>query len=264
MTDRQAQPISPTSPAITPPIPAPGPTPIPVAVQQGLQPVLAAMCRLSDSARGGVIRRVDSGRIEVVTIHPVQDLSSGYPEWLKPYGAAIADVLPETAPAFAQTKTRLVRQPEKKSHGFVWSPGRLVPADQRWAFVLESENPQVAEVREKLSAMVGVLEQYTAVTTNQDSQTVVERLTRAITVLSAINRPRRFLAAAMALCNELAATWGCERVSIGLLKGRYVRLKATSHSAHFSRKMQIVQDIESAMEECLDQDVEVVHPASAQ
>jgi biotin carboxyl carrier protein len=82
--------------------------------------------------------------------------------------------------------------------------------------------------------------------------------------LSAINRQKRFVSTAMALCNEAASQWQCERVSIGFLKGRYVRLKAMSHTEHFSRKMQIIQDIESAMEECLDQDCEVLYPASQQ
>ena len=65
----------------------------------------------------------------------------------------------------------------------------------------------------------------------------------------------------MAFCNEIAAQWQCERVSLGFLKGRYVQLKAMSHTEDFSRKMKVVQDIESAMEECLDQDTEILSPA---
>ena len=65
----------------------------------------------------------------------------------------------------------------------------------------------------------------------------------------------------MAFCNEIAAQWQCERVSLGFLKGRYVQLKAMSHTEDFSRKMKVVQDIESAMEECLDQDTEILVPA---
>jgi multidrug resistance efflux pump len=80
--------------------------------------------------------------------------------------------------------------------------------------------------------------------------------------LSAINRQKRFISTAMALCNETASQWQCERVSIGFLKGRYVKIKAISHTEHFSRKMKVVQDIESSMEECLDQDCEVLYPAS--
>ncbi|UCD51093.1 MAG: HlyD family efflux transporter periplasmic adaptor subunit [Phycisphaerales bacterium] len=78
--------------------------------------------------------------------------------------------------------------------------------------------------------------------------------------LSAANRQNRFTSVAMAVCNELATQWKCERVSLGFLKGRYVHVKAISHTENFSRKMRLVQDIETAMEECVDQDVEIVYP----
>ncbi len=92
------------------------------------------------------------------------------------------------------------------------------------------------------------------------------RLAPALSLASAVNDHERFVAAAMAMCNELAASFACERVSIGLLAGRYVHLAAMSHTEKFSRKMRMVQLIEAAMEECVDQDIEVVipSPASAQ
>lgn len=90
----------------------------------------------------------------------------------------------------------------------------------------------------------------------------LQKLHHAMEILSAANCHNRFTSVAMAVCNELAAQWKCERVSLGFLKGRYVRAKAISHTEHFSRKMRLVQDIEAAMEECLDQDCEVVFPAS--
>lgn len=88
----------------------------------------------------------------------------------------------------------------------------------------------------------------------------LERLKAAMEVLSAANGPAHFIAAAMALCNELSARWRAERVGLGFLKGRYVRLMALSHTEKITRHMQLVQDIESAMEECLDQDVEITFP----
>ncbi len=66
----------------------------------------------------------------------------------------------------------------------------------------------------------------------------------------------------MAFCNEVATQWGCERACLGFLRGRYVRLEAMSHTEHFARKMKLIQDIEAAMEECLDQDGEIVLPAA--
>jgi hypothetical protein len=88
----------------------------------------------------------------------------------------------------------------------------------------------------------------------------LERLKGAMETLSAVNTPAHFVAAAMALCNELASRMKAERVGIGFLKGRYVRLKALSHTEKITRHMQLVQDIEGAMEECLDQDVEILFP----
>lgn len=88
----------------------------------------------------------------------------------------------------------------------------------------------------------------------------LERLRSGMETLSAVNTPAQFVAAAMALCNEMASRWHAERVGIGFLKGRYVRLKALSHTEKITRHMQLVQDIESSMEECLDQDVEVLFP----
>jgi hypothetical protein len=100
------------------------------------------------------------------------------------------------------------------------------------------------------------------VTPEQQSwQLNLMRLQQAMEILSSVNRHKRFAGSAMAFCNETAAQWQCERVSLGILKGRYVQLKATSHTEGFSRKMKVVQDIEAVMEECLDQDIEVQFPA---
>ncbi len=89
----------------------------------------------------------------------------------------------------------------------------------------------------------------------------LERLQRAMGVLSAVNDQQKFTGAGMALCNEIAARWGADRVSFGVLKGRYVHLQAMSHTEKFSRKMKLVQDVEGAMEECLDQDFEIAFPS---
>jgi multidrug efflux pump subunit AcrA (membrane-fusion protein) len=88
----------------------------------------------------------------------------------------------------------------------------------------------------------------------------LDRLKVAMETLSAVNTPAHFMAAAMTLCNEMASRWHAERVGIGFLRGRYVRLVALSHTEKITRHMQLVQDIEAAMEECLDQDVEILYP----
>ncbi|MEM9108759.1 MAG: HlyD family efflux transporter periplasmic adaptor subunit [Planctomycetota bacterium] len=87
-------------------------------------------------------------------------------------------------------------------------------------------------------------------------------MAQAIQVLDAVNREPRFKSAAIGLCNQAADTWKASRVSIGFLMGRDIKLRAMSHTEDISRKMQLVQDLEAAMEECLDQDSEVLVPQS--
>lgn len=62
-----------------------------------------------------------------------------------------------------------------------------------------------------------------------------------------------FQASATAFATELAARLGCDRVSLGFLKGSRVKLRALSHSALFGRQMNLIRAIEAAMEESLGQ-----------
>ncbi len=114
---------------------------------------------------------------------------------------------------------------------------------------------------QKLQLLAAALHYSQGDSTEHDWQQRCRRLHQAMETLSSVNRQKKFTGAAMAFCNEVASRWQCERVSIGFLSGRYVQLRAMSHTEDFSRKMQVVQHIESAMEECLDQDVEILGPA---
>ena len=75
-----------------------------------------------------------------------------------------------------------------------------------------------------------------------------------------LDQQKKFLAMAMALCNELATRHQCERVSLGWEERGYVRVKAISHTEKFVGKMEVVQELEAAMEEALDQDEEIYFP----
>lgn len=87
-----------------------------------------------------------------------------------------------------------------------------------------------------------------------------ERMYKAFEVIIKLNIHDGFLGSIMALTNEMAARWSCSRVSFGIKKRRYVKIKAISNSEKFSRKTLVVQDLEKTMEECLDQNLEIVFP----
>ncbi|NNM87429.1 MAG: HlyD family efflux transporter periplasmic adaptor subunit [Phycisphaerae bacterium] len=86
-------------------------------------------------------------------------------------------------------------------------------------------------------------------------------LSKAAEVIAATATSERFVALAMAVCNKIAAQWQASRVSLGMLRGRTVRLLAMSQTERILRKMQLVQNLETAMEECFDQDCEIIFPA---
>ena len=79
-------------------------------------------------------------------------------------------------------------------------------------------------------------------------------------VMLSMNEHSGFVGAAMALCNELAYRFNSSRVSLGWKEGEYVRLQALSHTEKFDRKMGVVQALEVVMEECMDQDAEILLP----
>jgi len=71
----------------------------------------------------------------------------------------------------------------------------------------------------------------------------------------------RLGASTLALANELAARLGCERVGVGLEKDGNIVVAAISHTASFDARSDFVRLMGDAMEEVLDLDLAIVHPA---
>jgi multidrug efflux pump subunit AcrA (membrane-fusion protein) len=89
----------------------------------------------------------------------------------------------------------------------------------------------------------------------------IARAAAGLDLLAVAGEQRRLKASAIAVANELAARLRCDRVSIGLEKRGRIRLAAMSHSASFQRKSQLVDAIENAMEEALEQNASIAEPA---
>jgi multidrug resistance efflux pump len=93
---------------------------------------------------------------------------------------------------------------------------------------------------------------------------VVERAERLHEVLRLgirLQQESRFMSLAMALCNELALRFACERVSLGWVERHYVKLTAVSHIENFDAKSQATRALEAVMEEALDQEALLSFPA---
>ncbi|MGA2266315.1 MAG: HlyD family efflux transporter periplasmic adaptor subunit [Phycisphaerae bacterium] len=228
--------------------------------------LLAVQCHIASASGGVIFRSSKEGSPEVLAVYPPLAAGATAPVWL---AHAV-----ESAPAVLAKGATTVKtlQAADDLYG--------VPA-QQWlimvplrneqrvrglaAFVVATSDPSVVEIsKERLELTISLLSLYEMRLTIQQRAMDLRRLRLAMETLAAVDEHDRFTGSAMAFCNELASRWSCQRVGLGFLKGRYVQLAALSHTEKINRKMKLVQDIESAMEECLDQNLEILHPADAQ
>jgi multidrug resistance efflux pump len=136
----------------------------------------------------------------------------------------------------------------------------LVDDELYGAVALEIEGRPESAVRELVRHLgwgIGWLEALS----RRKTFTSKARLVTVLELVATALQHDRFQAAATAVATELATTFGCERVAIGFMKGRHIRVRALSHSAAFSRKTNLIRALENAMEEATDQLATVIYPA---
>jgi len=150
------------------------------------------------------------------------------------------------------------RNQKKQEPIFVAHP--VVVDDELYgAVALEIEGRPEGGVRDvvlRLGWGIGWLE----VLARRKTFTSKARLVTVLQLIATSVSHERFQAAATAVATELATTFGCERVSIGFMKGKHMVVQALSHSAAFAKKTNIIRAIEAAMEEAADQLATVLFP----
>ena len=231
--------------------------------EQFLINLLAVQCLISGAQAGAVLRLTGEGQMEVVAVHPQLPRNTPAPVWLaeaaESAGAAVSAGNTAIRPLHSQDD--LYGEPAQRHLVLVPLRGDRQVRGVEAFIVVGSDRNALAACAQRVELSSSMLSLYEMRLTLQRRQLDMRRLRMSLETLAGVNEHDRFLAAGMALCNELCSRLGCERVSLGLLKGRYVHVRAMSHTEKFTRKMRLVQDIEAAMEECLDQDVEVAHPS---
>jgi biotin carboxyl carrier protein len=90
-----------------------------------------------------------------------------------------------------------------------------------------------------------------------------ESLQRLVQLVVAALEKEHFQDAATHFATEVAAQLGCDRVSVGTLRGDRIQLEALSHSAQFGKRSNLVRAIEAAMDEALEQRRSLVFPAAS-
>lgn len=90
-----------------------------------------------------------------------------------------------------------------------------------------------------------------------------DKLGMVLELISTAVEQERFQAAATAVVTELATRLKLERVSLGFVHGKHIKVKALSHSARFEGRQSLLRQIGAAMDEALDQESTIVYPATS-
>jgi biotin carboxyl carrier protein len=126
---------------------------------------------------------------------------------------------------------------------------------------VKSESPEaVQELMRKLHWGAAWLEVLIRRQGNVQARLSEERLKSLLEGIAVTVEHEESQQAAMAFVTRLATILDCERVSLGFIKGKQIKVYALSHSAAFGEKMNLVRAIGSAMDEAVDQKSVIVHP----
>jgi RND family efflux transporter MFP subunit len=214
---------------------------------------LEIQCRAFDGViRGAVILRAS----EAAAFAPV----AIWPEGIEgsPKLAAVVEAALKDRRVAVEGVTRNARRQDPV---FLAHPV-LVDDELYGAVALEIEGRQESGVRDVVQRLgwgIGWLEALS----RRKTFTSKARLVTVLELIATALQHEQFQAAATAVATELATTFGCERVSIGFMKGRHIQVRALSHSAAFSKKTNLVRALEAAMDEAADQLATVLFPARA-
>ena len=136
-------------------------------------------------------------------------------------------------------------------------------AEDEMVFATQLKGASEAAAREslmRLSLISDVPVAYQQNLASQKARHDVEKFAAVLDLNVPVNEAIRFLPAALAFCNGIATRFRCDRASLGWIEGGYIRLRAISRTEQFDRQMAAAQLLEAAMEECVDQDEEILWP----
>lgn len=126
--------------------------------------------------------------------------------------------------------------------------------------VHHQEKKEVQNIIRQLHWGAGWLEVLVHRTEAQKAEEENERLQKVLDLMAGAVEHEDFQAAAMALATRMAAALECDRVSIGFVGRKHVRVGAMSHSADFGKQTNLVRAIGAAMDEAVDQRASIVYP----
>lgn len=242
--------------------------------------LLARQCRLGPADAGAILRwPANAPAAEAMAIFPRLPENAAAPKWMEVALRAVerlrtSDAQPTQNNPLAPASWFVLpfddRAGPHSSPAFVVvQPLPTARAEQALvsfgAFLVRAQRPDVAVITERLTAGWAQAESRELRTLLARESARVRQSALVIELSGVLAEHTRFKALATALCDQLSARLGCERVSLGLGTGprndaRTIRVRAMSHAEKIVPGAQSVQEIEMAMEECADQDTEIAIP----
>ncbi len=96
----------------------------------------------------------------------------------------------------------------------------------------------------------------------KESTASFDRLKASVDLLAEVLSEETFTGASLSFVTELATCLECDRVSLGFVKNKKVKIQAVSHSSRIADSMNLIRCIVQAMEEAAAQGKEVFYPPS--
>lgn len=219
--------------------------------------LLGIHARLGD-ARSAVIMRIAApGRVDAVALWHAHPLAASDDDaWLADAaelaaGATHASVHPGAGAPLAVVPLGIIGEPAAAA------VFRLAPAS----------DAELAQHLDRLCLGAVVLWAHRAASARVAVPALpAERLARAIELAAVVNRGSRLREVGAALVHELAGALRAERVLLGIVRPGargWIRLEHISGIDRVKRSMGVVAPVEAAMEECAEQDQEIVVPEDA-
>lgn len=220
--------------------------------------LLGVQARLGDARGGVILRDSGAGRVDVLAAWPDGLMSGGAaPGWIERAGQALGDVLARGKPLL-----------EMAGDGGALVVVSLAPVGEGRAVGAFFLDRAIGSLPGGFQRAAVRLEQGVAVIGLHGLRMELGRMERrggllagAVETGALVGSERRFAGAAMGVVNAVAARFDADRASLGMIGARrdgFVRVRAMSHTERVHRKMGLVGAIEAAMQECADQDEEVL------
>ncbi|MBN2061919.1 MAG: HlyD family efflux transporter periplasmic adaptor subunit [Deltaproteobacteria bacterium] len=126
--------------------------------------------------------------------------------------------------------------------------------------IMAGSEEQLKHVMEQLQWGISWLEVMFRRQRESESKASFTRLKSAVDILAIVLSEKAFESACMSFVTEMATVLDCDRVSMGFLRGKKVRIQAISHSSQVGERMNLIRAVGMAMDEAILQRRDIYYP----